>query len=149
MATVAAIAAVVGAGAAIAGTVISARARSKAAKIQKQQRNLEANRRRREAVRNARIARGGVINAAALSGLSGSSAEAGATGSITSQLSSNLSFLDQQVGLGNELAEQQGKAATFGSISKIGLNLFNVAGGTQTLANIVTPPAPFPTAGGR
>lgn len=148
MAVVAAVAAVVGAGAAIAGTIISARAQAKAAGIQKQQRNLEANRRRRQSVREARLARGRVINTAALTGTSGSSGEAGATGSISSQLASNLSFLDEQVGLGNALAEQQGKAATFGSISKIGLSLFNLAGGSAQVANIITPPAPFPSASG-
>lgn len=147
MGVVAAVAAVVGAGAAVAGTVISARAQSRAAKIQKQQRNLAANRRRRDAVRRARIARGNVINTAALTGTVGSSGAAGAVGSISSQLASNLSFLDESVGLGNALADQQGKAATFGAISKIGLNLFNIAGGTQLVADIIRPPIPSPTPG--
>lgn len=147
MATVAAVAAVIGAGAAVAGTIISARAQSKAAKIQKQQRNLVANRRRREAVRRARIERGDVAATAAFTGTTDTSGAAGAIGSISSQLTSNLSFLDQTVGLGNALAEQQGKATTFGAISKIGRKLFDIAGGTQLVANIIRPPAPLPTPG--
>lgn len=142
MATVAAIAAVVGAGAAVAGTIISAKQQANAAKVQKQQRNLEASRRRRSAVREARIARGQVVNQAAITGTSGSSAEAGALGSISSQLSSNLSFLDQAVGLGDQLAGFQGAANIFGSISRIGTSIFQAAGGTAAIARVITPPAP-------
>lgn len=143
MATVAAVAAVVGAGAAVAGTVLSARASAKASKIQKQQRNLQASRRRRSAIREARIARGQVVNTAALTGVSGSSAEAGATSAISSQLSSNLSFLDQQVGLGNQIAGAQSSANIFGSISRIGTSIFQAAGGVGAIAQVITPPAPI------
>ncbi len=144
MATVAAVAAVVGATAAVAGTVLSARAQARARRIQKQQRNLEANRRRRAAVREARISRGQIVNQAALTGTTGSSAEAGALGSISSQLSSNLSFLDQAVGLGDQLAGAQGAANIFGSISRIGTNICQAAGGTGAIARAITPPAPIP-----
>lgn len=143
MATVAAVAAVAAVGVQIAGTVLQARAQSRAARAQQQQRTLAANRRRREAVRNARIARGAVVNTSALTGTAGSAGEAGALGSISSQLASNLSFLDTSVGLGNEIASQQGQANIFGSISRIGQSIFNIAGGTSAIARAVTPPAPI------
>lgn len=64
--------------------------------LQIKQQNLRAAKERRESVREARIVRANAQQAAASQGVSTSSAAQGGVGSITSQFTSNLSFLDNQ-----------------------------------------------------
>jgi hypothetical protein len=66
-----------------------------AAALQQKQVNLQNARAKRDAVREARIAFGTAQNTAANQGVSGSSASLGGLSSISSQVSDNISFLDQ------------------------------------------------------
>lgn len=140
---VVAVAAVVGAAAAVGGTVIAAKQASKARKLQKQQyafeRQLAQNRsmrERRDAIRAARLATGAAVSNAANQGALDTSASIGGLGSISSQLNSNLSFLDTN----QKLSDQAGLAAsransalskmqTAQSISQLGMTVFSAAGG--------------------
>lgn len=62
--------------------------------LQQQQQTLQAALRRRDTVREARVARGQVINQAGNAGTTTSSTAQGAEANVQSQLTANLSFLD-------------------------------------------------------
>ena len=88
----------IGAAASIAGTVSAVQAQKsqrKAARAQARIAELQRSRERRDTVRRARIARAQIENQVGSAGLLASSTAVGGTGSIQSQLASNLSFLDQ------------------------------------------------------
>lgn len=139
MAIVAAVAAVVGAGTAVVGTVLATKARKQAIESQRVQRNVEVARERRRQVREARIKRGALVNTAATTGTAGSSGELGGIGSIESQLFSNASFLDTSIAAGDSIAASSSRAATFGGIANFGISLFNLAGGASAIAGAVNP----------
>ena len=88
----------------------AARASQEANQLQRQQMALEQARQKREAIRAARSARGRAVNVAANQGVSGSSGAQGGISSIGSQLSYNLSFLDQQEGLADQASAALGRA---------------------------------------
>ncbi len=136
MGIVAAVTAVVGLGVNVVGTVGASKAQSAAAATQRRQRTIDAARERRKQVRNARLLQGQVTNQAVLSGAQGSSGALGAVGSVTSQLDSNLSFLDTTLANGNSIASDKSKAATFGAVSAIGGSVFNAAGGSKAVAKL-------------
>ena len=86
----------------------------KAAKIERQQAQMQAGIQRRDMIRQARIARAQSVAAAASeSGGLSSSAPMGAVSSLGSQLTSNLSYFDWQVGLGNEAQTYRSKAGKY------------------------------------
>lgn len=136
-----AVAAVAGAGAAVVGTVSSISAQKKALAAQNSQyayeKQINTNRsvrERRDAIRSARIAGANVVQGAANTGGSDTSAALGTMGSIASQIDSNLSFLDTQTSLANKAgAESQvaqtakANAATWGQVSDLGMAIFNTA----------------------
>lgn len=140
-----AIAAVAGAGAAIVGTVGSISAQNKAAKAdaekvqyQRQSDNYRAARERVQAIRAARLSSGQAAQGAVNQGAYGTtSASLGGLGSITSQLNSNLSFLDTNNKLSDMASEAAGRAAKHGAAAEVwgavagaGMQVFNAAGGT-------------------
>lgn len=92
------VAAGVGVAATVAGTVASIKSQKeqrKAARAQARIAELQRSRERRDTIRRARIARAQIENQVGSAGLLASSTATGGTGSIQSQLGSNLSFLDQ------------------------------------------------------
>jgi hypothetical protein len=129
----------VGAGIAAVGTVSSISAQKKAAKAnkkqfayQRQQDDLRAARERREAIRAARLSMGTASQNSVNQGAENSSAALGGLGSIASQLSGNLSFLDKINTLSDQASIQAGKvskytsqAQTAGAVAGLGAAVFS------------------------
>ena len=140
---VVAVAAVVGAAAVVGGTIYSASQTAKQGKAQRRQYKFErqlaqnqAAKQRRDAIRAARIAGADLAQFAETTGGSTSSSFLGAMGSIQSQLTANLSFLDTNQKLADQASIQAGKAAqaatnaSIGSaVAGLGASVFNAAGG--------------------
>ena len=125
---IAAGAALIGAGAAVVGTINANKARKAQQKLQQ----LRTTQSRRQQIREARIRRGRVANIAAQTGAQGSSAELGAKGSIQTQLAINLSFLDQSLGITQQISSAQSRAQTFSGIASLAVTGFNaIDGGTE------------------
>jgi hypothetical protein len=134
-------AAIVGAGAAVVGTVKTIEAQNRAARAQKQQfayeRQINQNRtmrERRDAIRAARLAGASLVQNSVNSGAQESSAALGGLGSIQSQLNSNLSFLDTQGRLADRASAASQAAANakqsaqkWGAISDLGMAVFDRA----------------------
>ena len=131
--TALAIAAIVSAGAAVTGTVLSTVHANKAAAAQRRLQQLQATRQKQQQIREARIRRGQVANIAGQTGTGLSSAALGAEGSIQSQLATNLSFLDQSLGIAQTISKQQSKAQTFGAVAGLGGQVFSAVGGTKAI----------------
>lgn len=122
---------------------------AKAIKLQQTADELRQARERRQQIREARIRIGSATQAAANQGASTSSSAIGGQGSIATQLSANLGFLDQ---LGNlntsttaaNLAANKAKASadTYGSVAGFGATIFGAAGGFKTIFGD-TPQAPL------
>ena len=129
LAAYATIAAGVGAGTAIYGTIKSTQMANKQAKTEARIAAVKNARERRQAVREAAIARANILQAGANQGASSSSAVEGGAASITSQLDANLSFLDQIGSLQQSSAKYGQKASTYSSIAKAGGTIFEAAGG--------------------
>lgn len=118
----------------------AARANEQAAALDRQRMNLQSARERREAVRASRLAYANAQVAATNQGVGGSSGASGGQGSIVSQLSSNLSFLDRfntlsdqasmQIGYANKFTQ---KAQTWNSVSNLAWSVFSNA---NTIANM-------------
>ena len=112
------------------GTVVQQRkaseAQRKSTKLSQRRADIQATRDRREQVRAARIQRAEILSTAANTGAAGSSSEAGAIGSIQTQLGSNIgtSFLFQDISQRQSSANvaasaAQSRAATFSSIGNL------------------------------
>lgn len=87
---------------------------NKANAVERQQAQLAAAVERRDLVRSARIARAQAVAASATeTGGLASSAPQGAISSVGSQLTSNLAYFDQQVGLGNVAQGYRNKAGKY------------------------------------
>lgn len=116
------------------------KARAKALETQQNADDLRQARERRQQIREARIRAGQAAQNAANQGASTSSSALGGQASIATQLSSNLSFLDQQGGLNKQttaanLAANKANASAqaFGSVANLGSTIFSAAGGFQTI----------------
>lgn len=106
----------IGAAASVAGTISQIKAQKsqrKAARAQARIAELQRSRERRDTIRRARIARAQIESQVGSAGLLASSTAIGGTGSIQSQLASNLSFLDQTGALNTEANRQLERAAGF------------------------------------
>ena len=96
----------------------------------------------RQAVRQARLAQGSMINQAALTGGMGSSGLAGGVSSVASQLGGNLAFMDAVarennviIGTGNTVNKAQTNAAIWGQVGKMSGTIFSPtikAGGVRS-----------------
>lgn len=142
-----AVAAVVGAGAAVVGTINSANAEKKANAAQqqsiameRQKTQLQSMRQRMDAIRTARDAYANTQQAAENQGVSSSSAAQGGQGSIFSQMTGNLSFLDQYGFLSDQSAKfigqaqnYQSKASMWNSVAGAGFELYSTAGGAKAI----------------
>lgn len=140
MAVTAAVAAVVGAGAAVVGTVKQNKAQKRAAGLQRQQQQLQSRRSQRQAVRESQILRAqGQVQAGAL-GVTAGSGLAGGQASLSSQLGGNIGFAGQMSGLSQNISMQQSRAQTAGAVAGLGGTLFSAAGGFGAFS-----PTPAPT----
>lgn len=132
------IAAVIGAVSSVVGTigaVQSAAAQRRAVDLQEKQQKVATRRSRRQAIRQAQIARANAISAGAtLGGLFGSSLQGGLS-SLGSQLGGELGFSTQMSGLSKDISSAQRSAARWGAISQLGFGLFNALGGFQGIAS--------------
>jgi len=127
---------------AVGGTAKSIQAGQDAAKqskvasrLSQQQQALVAARERRDAIRQARIATAAVTQSGETQGASTSSAAAGGLASITSQLSSNLSFLDQNKVLADQgtvafgkMRDAEATASAFGQVAGMAGTAYGNAG---------------------
>ena len=134
------IASVVGATAAVVGTIQAGKAQKRSAAAQRQQQQLQSRRSQRQAVREAQIRRAqGQVQAGAL-GVTGGSGLAGGQASLSSQLGGNLGFAGQMSGLSQEISMQQSRAQTAGAIAGLGGSIFSAAGGFGAFASPTTAP---------
>ena len=110
-----------------------ARRASKAMSAAEQRRaDIENVYKTRQAVRQARLAQGSMINQAALTGGMGSSGLAGGVSSVASQLGGNLAFMDAVakennviIGTGNTVNKAQTNAAVWGQVGKMSGTIFS------------------------
>lgn len=124
-----AVAAVVGAGAAVYGTVKSVKAQKQAAQLQQQQQMLATRQSNRAAMREAQLRRAQTLSSAQALGAVGGSAVSGGISSLGSQLGGSFGFSSQMSGLSKEIGMAQGRATNANAISSIGGSIFQAAGG--------------------
>ena len=140
--------AVIGAVAAVGGTVMAYSAQKKAAKAAQRQQELSTQRSNRQAIRETQIRRAEALAAAASMGALGGSAIAGGLGSLGAQLGSGLGYSSQMSALSADIERYQSKAAMWGSIASMGGTLFQAGGGFDAFgrkgdtANKAPTPAP-------
>lgn len=141
------VAAVIGAVAAVGGTVMAYKQQKKAAAAQRKQQELATERSNRESIREAQLRRAMAISAASSMGALGGSALGGGLASLGSQLGSGLGFSSQMSGLSRDIEKYTQKAQTWGSIASMGSTLFQAAGGfsafgqgSSTATKAPTPP---------
>jgi hypothetical protein len=120
---IAATAAVVGTGYSIYAGQKAASQQKKAFAAQQQQANLQEARQRRDAIRASRLAYAQAQAAGETQNTSGSSSSEGGRSSIVSQLSDNLSFLDQYGVLTDQAQTALGKANSYAASSKMGAGI--------------------------
>jgi|TARA_R110000744_G_scaffold121505_1_gene226190 hypothetical protein len=135
----------IGTGSAVASVVQSnkaAKAQQRGVEAQRQQAQSQANRSRRQAIRQNLIQRAQLRNQATAAGVSGGSGFSGGLSSATSQFGANLGFSGVQQGLQNNIFQAQsqaigyqGRASAFGSLSSLafqGASMDFSGGGTTT-----------------
>ncbi len=119
-------------------------------KVQQKVEELRASRERRTQVRRARVARAQVVNQASQTVGGDSSGAQGGAGSVSSQLSGNLSFLDTNLGLARQrnthldnaalhttdATNSLSDASTFDSLFNASSKVFDLAGGFGSLGKI-------------
>lgn len=114
-------------------------AQNEALAYQQKQNDLTAARQRRDAIRQARIARANATNSAATQGVLDSSGSIGGVGSISSQLKDNISFLDQwnqysdlgsqALGRANVYGQRAQMAQTVGGLGMAAFSNADILGG--------------------
>lgn len=110
----------------------AAAAQREAAELDRKRMTLQNARERRDAIRASRLAFAQAQQNAENQGASASSASQGGLGSIQSQLSSNISFLDRFSTLSDMASQQLGRAqiyqqraSTAQAVSNLGMAVFN------------------------
>ena len=122
-------------GVATVGTAYSIYSSERAAKSSRRLQRARATQEKRSQLREARIRRANIMNLAANVGTTGSSSALGGAGSIQSQLSGNLSFIDEGLSLQEAISKNQQRSQLFGSIANLGSSVFSAAGGFSALEN--------------
>jgi hypothetical protein len=122
--------AIISAVSAVAGVATGVKAsqeQKKGVEIQRQQAQAQANRSRRQAIRQNLIARSQLQNQAVAAGVSGGSGVSGGLSSATSQFGANLGYSSMQQGLQNQLYQAQssqisasGLSSVFSGVSNLG-----------------------------
>ena len=91
----------------------AAKEQRRAAELQRQRDRAAQQRQRAAAIRETRLASARATQAAVNQGVAGSSGAQGGVGSIISQGTANISFLDQSARVGDQISESLGRAATY------------------------------------
>jgi len=128
------------------------RIQSKARKEQTKIQTLEDARKRRMAVREARIRGAAIEQASVYGGTEGSTSEGQALGSITQQLQSNLSFLGETAssaqrisGYNEQIASSQTRQMYSQGVGQLAGSIFNQIGGWDSVFSEQTTQQPVPT----
>lgn len=128
----------------------AARSQREAAAFQQRQADLQNARAKRDAVRSARLSYAQAQNAAVNQGVADSSSSAGGLSSITSQVTDNVSFLDQYGFFSDQASKALGRASVqsmnANTWSAVGGFAMNVAGNASSIASIFE--SKPPTSGG-
>jgi len=133
--------------ASIAGGVAQAKEKKTAAKREKKARRVQAalgeaqaQRERRETVRQSRIQRAQILNQGEIGGVAGSSGVQGGVGSVQSQAASNIGFQQQQLAgqrtisdLSQGAADARSRGSTFGAIGGVANQAFEDRGGFKSI----------------
>lgn len=112
--------AAVGTATSVYGAVKSAQASEDAEEARKKQMNLDAARRRRQAIREAQIARATAISNANAQGASEGSAVQGGLAAISGNAAESIVNTNQNVQLGNQIYDANGRRAAAEGVSAIG-----------------------------
>lgn len=115
--------AAVGTGVSAYSAYESSQASQDAEAARKRQMQLDADRRRREAIRQAQIARGNAVNSAASVGASEGSGVQGAISTISGNSQETITNTNQNVSLGNQIYDANGRRATWEGVGSIGSGL--------------------------
>ena len=119
--------AIIGAVAAVGGTIATVNAQNRASRLQREQQQLATRQSQRQAIREAQIRRAQTMSSAQALGAVGGSAVAGGTASLNSQLGSSLGFSSQMSGLSNQIGMAQSRANTASAIANLGGSVFQTA----------------------
>lgn len=140
MAVVAGIAAVVGAGVQVKGSIDANRARREQRRVSGAQQRIEDTSAQREAARRARIQRAQIESTSESLGVSGSSSEFGAVSSLSTQVNANTARLRGQQAaaegmseLSQDIADAQVVQQLGGAVKSIGSAAFDKSGGFDNL----------------
>lgn len=140
MGIVAAVTAVAGTAASVLSSQQQASAQKKQIEAQRRMADIENARQRREAVRQARIARASVVAQGETQGVSGSTGVAGGVAGIQGQEAYNLSFLNQMQNLNQQAAVFSQQAADAGAMSQMFGQVASTAykdfGGREQIAKV-------------
>lgn len=117
----------ISAAASAASSIYSAQQQNKANKIQQAIADNKAANERRQQIRQARLARGRLVNASAQTGGQGSSAETGALSGISSQLGFNLSESFATQAMSGRITSLMGRAANAQMAGNIFQSVGNLA----------------------
>lgn len=120
MAAFSSIALAVGAAASIGGTYVSYKNQKKAAASQRRQQEVATRRSRRQAIRQAQIARAQAVASAAASGATNSSAAFGGQASIGSQTGEALGFSTQMSSLSGDISRYSSRANMAQGVAGLG-----------------------------
>jgi hypothetical protein len=116
----------IGAVASVAGTYTSYRNQKKAAAASAQQQQIATRRSRRQAIRQAQIARAQAIASASAQGATGSSASLGGVSALGSQLGSGLGYSTQMSALSGDITRYTSRAQTGQAIAGIGSSMMSL-----------------------
>ncbi len=128
------IAMIIGAGAAVEGTIASIKSSKSEAAAQQQQNDVATRRSRRRGIREAQLRRAQSVASAGAAGAGGSSGAIGGIGSLGSQLGADLGFGSQMGALSNIITQQQQRAQMWGGIASLGGSLYSYGQSTQQAA---------------
>lgn len=141
------IAAVVGAGAAVVGTVQANKARNQQAKVQQEQiaeqrrqQQLQAQMQRRQSIRQAQLQRAQAMSFGQAAGGAGGSGIAGGLSSFASQFGAGSGYATQQSGINQNLSGLSAQYARFGNqvaqgqaLAQLGGQVYGLAGGMDAI----------------
>lgn len=115
------------------GSIRSASAQRRASRLQELQQQVATRRSRRQAIRQAQLARSQAIAGAAALGALSSSGIQGGTASLGSQLGSELGFSSQMSGISAGINSANRQAASGNTMSQLGFGAFQSLGGLPQL----------------
>jgi hypothetical protein len=118
----------IGAAVSAAGSINQGNAQKKAQTFQMRQQEIRAQQERTQAIREARIKRASIVQAGENQGAGESSSVAGGAASVDTQLSGNLSFINEQVRAGQEISKAQQDMANAQGISAVGAGISSLGG---------------------